>query len=69
MRVVYYYQSIPVGEQSSLLITDPEMQHTTDVIIGAVHFGWTKDRQPYVHLNDHPPSMFTGLLDDLRRRC
>ena len=65
---MYYYQTFQPGPGVSRLVTDPEMEHVTDVLLSAVHFGRDPvTRKPYVHLNDHHPSKFEGLIADAQR--
>lgn len=48
MRVVYYYQTLT---DLRPLVRTPN--GCTDLIICSLHFGFDKDNQPYLHLNDH----------------
>lgn len=61
-RIMYFYQTFLPNDTQTLLHS-PQMKHVTDVFIGAIHFGNNPD--PYVHLNDYPPSHFPRLFRDL----
>ena len=61
-RVGLYYQTFTNTNYKALQNLDP---HVTDIYLSAVHFGLDEDNQPYIHLNDYPPSHFSSFLEKL----
>jgi hypothetical protein len=51
-RIIYYYQTF-VGLKN-VLEQDPTM--VTDIFISSIHFGYNINGNPYIHLNDYPPT-------------
>lgn len=65
-KIAVYYQTFQPGNKqpAELLSLSP---FVTDVLISALHFGYDPvNKHPYVHLNDHAPIMFTGLMHAIR---
>lgn len=61
-RIAFYYQTF-TQEHNCLRDMD---QRVTDLYIASIHFGSDPvTKKPYMHLNDHPPSYFRKMLDDL----
>ena len=60
-NIVYYYQTF-VGLDD--IACDPTK--VTTINLSSIHFGYTNDGTPYIHLNDSDPSTFCALWDKCR---
>jgi hypothetical protein len=74
-RVIYYYQTqysnnVYVSLEPIWKTRNPKtgLPYTTDVLIAAFHLGYDSNNQPYIHLNDNPPSdpMFDVMWPQVR---
>ena len=66
--ITLYYQTFKKNYLSSIQWgLCPGADININIIISAIHFGVDKDKKPYIHLNNHPPSSFTDLWEDVQK--
>lgn len=61
-KIIYYYQTF-----TSLKPILQEPITVTHIHLSSIHFGYNKDKTPYIHLNDYEPDnyQFDDLWDEL----
>ena len=52
-RLIYYYQTF---KSLRPVLDDPKCCNVTHIHVAAFHFGTNKDKTPYIHMNDYPPT-------------
>ena len=60
-KLIYYYQTF-----SSLKPLIKAKFENTYVYVAALHFGYDKNNNPYIHLNDNPPEDQPEIWNDIK---
>ena len=66
-RIVLYYQTLIDLSPLIKLIKEKPQQILTHITLASIHFGVDENNEPYIHLNDNPPSSskFTTVFTQL----